>query len=388
MKKYNFDEVIDRKNTYSTQWDYIEDRFGRNDILPFSISDTDFKVPDSVQSALRERIDHPIYGYSRWNHNDYKNSIINWFEKSNSVTIKSDWIVYSPSVVFSIATFIRMNSQPGQVIATFTPMYDAFYKTVESNQRILVPIRLGSAQENYQIDWDSLDTILSQENTRIFILTNPHNPTGKVFTKLELKRLAVMCKENNVFLISDDIHKDIVYPNFKYVPITEVTTDNVVLCCSSSKTFNTPGLIGSYILIPDPDLRKKFLIELKEKNALSSVSILGMYAQMAAYGDDGANYVTQLVNYLNGNMDIVKKFLDQNLPEFNFVKPSATYLAWIDVTHVNMTMEVMQDRLVNIGKVGIMPGTVYGDSNYLRMNVACPREKLKEGLKRLKSSFN
>lgn len=388
MKKYDFDTVIDRKNTYSTQWDYISDRFGRNDILPFSISDTDFAVPDSVQTAIKKRIEHPIYGYSRWNHDDYKNSIVNWFQMKDNVTINPDWIVYSPSVVFSIGTFIRMMSQPNETVATFTPMYDAFYKVIESNHRSLAPVRLGSAQQNYVIDWDSLKTVLSQDQTKIFLLTNPHNPTGKVFSKEELHEINRLCKENNVFLISDDIHKDIVYPGSKYTPITEITTDKVVLCCSGSKTFNTPGLIGSYLFIPDDLLREKFLVELKEKNALSSVSILGMYAQMASYSEDGLNYVNQLVKYTNNNMNLAKDFINNNLPGFNFVSPTATYLAWIDVSNLNMNMDELQNKLINVGKVGIMPGSTYGDSNYLRMNVACPKTKLEEGLRRLKASFN
>lgn len=388
MKKYDFDTVIDRKNTYSTQWDYIADRFGRSDILPFSISDTDFAVPDSVQTALKERIEHPIYGYSRWNHDDYKNSILYWFEAKNNVKIDPDWIVYSPSVVFSIATFIRMMSATNETVATFTPMYDAFYKVIESNQRTLAPIRLGSAQEGYKIDWDSLETVLAQPQTKVFLLTNPHNPTGKVFSRAELEKLNECCKKNHVFLISDDIHKDMVYPGSEYTPVTEVTTDNVVLCCSGSKTFNTPGLIGSYVLIPDEEQREQFLVELKAKNALSSVSILGMYAQMASYSEDGLNYVQQLVKYIDGNMNLIKDFLDTNLPDFNFVKPSATYLAWIDVSQFDMSMEEMQNKMINVGKVGIMPGSTYGDSNYLRMNIACPKTKLEEGLKRLKQSFD
>ena len=203
-----------------------------------------------------------------------------------------------------------------------------------------------------------------------------------------MNRINDICKRNNVFLISDDIHKDIVYSQSQYTPITSITTENIVLCCSGSKTFNTPGLIGSYILIPDKTLREQFLVELKSKNALSSVSILGMYAQMASYSEDGLNYVNQLVDYTDKNMDLVKNFLDENLPDFKFTKPEATYLAWIDISKVDMSMKEMQDKMINVGKVGIMPGSTYGDSNYLRMNIACPKSKLEEGLKRLKNSFN
>lgn len=381
--KYNFDNVIDRKNTYSTQWDYIADRFGRNDILPFSISDTDFPVPDSVQEALKKRIEHPIYGYSRWNHDDYKNSIVYWYQERDQSEIDPSWIVYSPSVIFSVATFIRLLSEKNDAVATFTPMYDAFYKVIEQNERILMPIRLGSAQSDYKIDWDSLETVLAQKQTKIFLLTNPHNPTGKVFNQAELTRIVELCDKYQVFIISDDIHKDIVYPGAKYIPITNITQKNVVICSSASKTFNTPGLIGSYTFIPDEKLRDAFLIELKDKNALSSVSILGMYAQMATYSKEGVEYLDQLIPYLQNNFTIIDKFLKSNLPQLNFKLPQATYLAWIDISGLEMSMDDLQDKLINKGKVGIMPGTTYGDSNYLRMNIACPKSKLEEGLKRM-----
>jgi cystathionine beta-lyase len=383
---YDFDRVIDRHHTYSTQWDYIKDRFGQNDILPFSISDTDFPVPQEVEDVLRKRIQHPIYGYTRWNHEDYKKSIVEWFKRRNAADVDPDWIAYSPSVVFSIATFIRMKSAPGDTVAVFTPMYDAFYGMIETNERTLAPVRLGSAMEGYHIDWDSLETVLAQQKTKILLMTNPHNPTGKVFSKAELAEISNLCSKHHVFVISDDIHKDIVYRPNKYCPLTEVSQHDMVLCCSASKTFNIPGLIGSYLFEPDADLYRAFLTELKQKNALSSVSIFGMLAQMAAYrfGDD---YVMQMLHYLYGNMNRLQEFLARHAPEINFTVPQATYLAWMDVSGLQLTSDDLQDQLVNKGKVGIMPGKTYGDSRFLRMNIACPRAKLEDGLNRLKKGI-
>ncbi|MDG3061252.1 pyridoxal phosphate-dependent aminotransferase [Lacticaseibacillus casei] len=386
MTKYDFDHVIDRHGTFSTQWDYIADRFGRNDILPFSISDTDFPVPAEVQEALEARFAHPIYGYTRWNHEAYKNSIVHWFEKDGHTKIDPDWIVYSPSVVFTIATLIRMNSQPGDAVAVFTPMYDAFYGTIEKNDRMLVPVRLRAADEGYQIDWDSLETVLAEEQTKIFLLTNPHNPTGRIFSKAELRRLYELCQSNHVFLISDDIHRDMVYLPHVYEPITNIGLKDVALCCSGSKTFNTPGLIGSYVFLPDPDLRTQFLIELKQKNALSSVSIFGMLAQIAAY-NGSADYVEQLVAYTKKNLETVAAYLHENMPELKFSLPDATYLAWINVSGLGLSSDALQHRLVDIGHVGIMSGKTYGDARYLRMNIACPQEKLLDGLARLKKGI-
>ncbi|MDQ7938658.1 MalY/PatB family protein [Lactiplantibacillus sp. WILCCON 0030] len=386
MMKYNFDQVINRKGTYSTQWDYIQDRFGRSDILPFSISDTDFPVPVGVQDALKKRIEHPIYGYTRWNHDDYKNSIVNWFQSQNNYELNPEWILYSPSVVFSIATFIRMKSEIGDGVAVFTPMYDAFYHVIEDNQRLLLPIRLGSAQQNYQIDWDSLETVLAQDNTKIMLITNPHNPTGKVFSADELRQIVSLCQQYHVFIISDDIHKDMVFPSAVYTPITAYTQKEVVLCCSATKTFNTPGLIGSYLFEPDETLRESFLLELKQKNALSSASIFGIESQIAAY-NTGADYLLQLIGYLQNNFDFLTNFVQTRLPEIEFKQPQATYLAWMDVSKLGLTSAELQDKLINRGRVGIMPGKTYGDSHYLRMNIACPISKLQEGLKRMEQGI-
>lgn len=385
--KYNFDQVINRRGTYSTQWDYIQDRFGRSDIIPFSISDTDFPVPVGVQDALKKRIEHPIYGYTRWNHDDYKNSIVNWFKNQNDYEPNPDWILYSPSVVFTIATFMRLKSEVGDGVAVFTPMYDAFYHVIEDNDRLLMPVRLGSAQQGYQIDWDALETVLAQHNTKILLVTNPHNPTGKVFSPAELKRMVALCQQYHVFIISDDIHKDIVFSAATYTPITTYVQKNVVLCCSATKTFNTPGLIGSYLFEPDETLRSAFLVELKQKNALSSASIFGIESQIAAY-NTGSDYLLQLISYLQSNFDYLSDFLQSQLPEISFEQPQATYLAWMDVSKLGLTSEELQDKLINKGRVGIMPGKTYGDSQYLRMNIACPISKLQEGLKRMERGIH
>ncbi|GBG94552.1 cystathionine beta-lyase [Ligilactobacillus salitolerans] len=383
--EYDFDQVIDRHHTYSTQWDYTADRFGSSDVLPFSISDTDFAVPESIQERLKARIEHPIYGYTRWNNPEYKASIVNWFKNRDGVDVDGDWISYSPSVVFSIASFIKLMSEPDDSVAVFTPMYDAFYNVILQNDRRLAPIVLGSAFENYQIDWDTLETVLDQEKTKILLLTNPHNPTGKVFSRTELQRIVEICQKNDVFIISDDIHRDIVFAPNHYVPLTEVTHKNMVLCCSCSKTFNTPGLIGSYLIEPDEDLLQKFAVELKGKNALSSVSILGMEAQIGAYAN--CEYVDQLVEYVHRNMQYLEEFFKDEPWGMKFIVPQGTYLAWIDVRNCRFDAQELQESLVNKGHVGIMSGENYGNSGFLRMNIACPLTKVQQGLQGIKAAL-
>lgn len=380
--RYDFDTVIDRRGTYSTQWDYAADRFGRADVLPFSISDTDFAVPDEVRTALASRLEHPVFGYTRWNHEDYKRSIAGWFERRGGATVQEEWVVYSPSVVFSIAELIRMMSEPGDNVVVFNPMYDAFFGMIEKNGRSLLPVGISSANEGYKVDWSALEEALVRPESRVLLLTNPHNPTGKVFSRDELFHMASLASKHDVFLISDDIHRDIVYMPNKYTPVTEMSTSGVALCCSGSKTFNTPGLGGSYVLIPEAGVRERFLISLKQRNALSSANIFGMIAQMTAYNacDD---YVDELVSYLDGNLALIESYLKENLPKIRFTHPQGTYLAWMDVSELGLSTEEMQQRLVREG-VGIMSGETYGDNHFLRMNVACPRSKVVEGLHRMR----
>lgn len=383
----NFDKVIDRKGTYCTQWDYVQDRFGDPDVLPFSISDTDFAIPQEIQMALSKRLQHPIIGYTRWNHADFKNSIKKWFEKDNVTSIDPEWIVYSPSVVYTIGKLINIVSNDGDGVAVFSPMYDAFYNTISANKRTLIPVKLSSAMEEYQIDWNELEKALKQKKTKVLLLTNPHNPTGKVFSKEELVKINNLCKMNDIYIISDDIHRDVIIGDKDYYPITNITNENVALCCSGTKTFNTPGLIGSYAFIPDENYRKEFLFVLKQKNALSSASTLGIVSTMAGY-NDAQQYVTDLCGYIRENFEYLKDFLNEKIPDIKFEIPEASYLAWLDVSELDMSDEEIQNKLIKLGKVGIMSGVTYGEKNYLRMNIGCPRVKLEEGLRRMELALH
>lgn len=381
----DFDKVSNRYGTYSTQWDYTADRFGSADVLPFSISDTDFPVPDLVIKQLQKRLKHPIFGYTRWNHDDFKQSIVRWY-KGKHCDINPQWISYSPSVIFSVAAFIRMKSNPGDGVIIFTPMYDALYNVIIKNNRKLVKVPLGDAYNSYQMDWDCLERKLSAKENKILVLTNPHNPTGKVFSRSEIHRIISLCEQYNVFLISDDIHMDIIFDGNQYYPIlNECTADNqdkIVICTSSSKTFNTPGLTGSYVLIPDLKNFDKFQEVLKQQNGLSSASIMGIIALMASYQCD--DYVKQLIEYISHNMNLLENFCQQHSQlGLDFIKPQGTYLAWIKIT-CDLSEQEIEKRLIEKGKVGIMAGSVYDGMGYLRMNLACPESKLNEGLSRIK----
>lgn len=383
-----FDEPINRKGTQCTQWDYVEDRFGEKNLLPFTISDTDFKVPAAVEAALIKRMQHPVFGYTRWNHNEFKQAVCKWYSERFNSMIKSDWLVYSPSVMYSVKQLVTLLSEPGDGIIIQTPAYDAFYKMIKENKRKIVPNTLIYDAKSYRIDFEELTRLMAQPENKVLLLCSPHNPTGRVWQKDELQRIIELAKTHDVFIISDEIHMDIVRKGQRHQPIIDLLQENVALVTSGSKTFNFPGLIYSYGILPDPKLRERFLTQLKEADGLSSTSIFGMTATIAAY-DNESKWVDQLNDYLDGNIAYVIAYLQEHHPELVVTKSEATYLMWIDCTALGLTMAELQQRMIRKGKVAIMSGEIYGKEgrNFLRLNIGCSREKLIDGLKRFTLSL-
>lgn len=385
---YDFDHEISRLHTYSTKWDYIADRFSRDDIIPFSISDTDFMTSNEIISALQQRVAHGIFGYSRWNHDDFKQSIANWFASRFSVTMNKEWICYSPSVIYAISVMIQLKSAPQQNVLVLSPMYDAFFNLVKQNNRQLIEHKLqfNAARQHFEIDWVHLEAQLADPLTRIFLLTNPHNPTGRVWQHEELTKLYQLCQQHQVFLISDDIHMDIVYQGHQYIPITQIGLKNVCLVTSNSKSFNVPSLGGAYLFIPDNELQQQFLMMIKGRDGLSSPSILGITALMTGY-NQSANYIDEQLTYLSNNRQFIIDYIQQHLPQIEFAPPEGTYLAWLNVKKLNCSVDTLQKALVDIGKVGIMSGQSYGDEHYLRLNFACTQHHLRYGLDGLRQAI-
>ncbi|MCD7840817.1 MAG: PatB family C-S lyase [Erysipelotrichaceae bacterium] len=387
--KYNFDEVHNRTGTYCTQWDYIQDRFGRKDVLPFSISDTDFIVPKPITEKINEISKHEIYGYTRWNHHDFKSSVTSFYQRRYHTYIDEDWILYSPSVMYSISLLIRLLSKPQDKVLTFNPMYDSFFTVIEDNNRQLVSNHLICNNGSFEIDFNLFEK--QAKECQILLLCSPHNPTGRIWHDDEMQKIIQICQKYHVKIISDEIHMDIQIKDIKHKPLLSYYNEynELYTATSSSKTFNTPGLIGSYVMIPNNDIRNAFLETTRKKDFLNSVSIFGMYAIMIGYTqcDD---YINQLNEYIIGNMELVEHFIKNNLPDFHFIKPEATYLAWIDARNVPYSSDEIQDALVNIGKVAIMKGETYGENGtkFLRMNLGCPRSKVQDGLNRLKIAMD
>ncbi|MEV1026365.1 MalY/PatB family protein [Streptomyces sp. NPDC050264] len=369
---YDFDAPVDRHGTWCTQWDYVEDRFGVPDLLPFTISDMDFETAPEVLRALRGRLDHGVLGYSRWRQSDFLSAIVDWYGSRHRTAVDPDAIVYGPSVVYQIGRLLHLWSRPGDGVVVHTPMYDAFPKTIAAHERRLLACPLG--------DWDALERLLARPDTAILLLCSPHNPTGHVWTREELDRTAALCARYGVAVISDEIHADLAHPPHVHRPwaLHGGPGARWAVVTSASKSFNIPALTGSYGIIGDPASRDAYLRHLKEADGLSSPAVLSLVGHIAAYRE-GGRWLDALGDYLRGNLASVADQLGAAFPGLNWAPPQAGYLAWIDVRPLGVDDEALQRELIETQKVAVMPGAAYGAPGFLRLNVGCPRVKAERG---------
>lgn len=385
----NFDKKIDRLGTYCTQWDYVEDRFGKKGLLPFTISDMDLEFPYEITEVLQERLNHRVLGYSRWKHDDFRNSVTNWYIRRFNCSIDSNWIYYSPSVMYSISKLIEIFSDEGDGILINTPAYNAFYDVIANNNRNIIKSPLVNEGGLYLIDFEDFEK--KCKKSKIFILCNPHNPTGRVWSELELAKIVGICKDNNVKIISDDIHMDIVYDN-RMTPIINVAEsylDSIFICTSASKSFNIPALTGSYVIIPNESIRNQFENITRYRDFVNSPAILAILATMVCY-NDCEYWLDELLKYLKDNLEYTINYIKDSLEPLKLIMPEGCYFAWIDFSELKISSEKFQKLLMDIGEVAIMSGNVYGEESefYLRLNVACSREKLEDGLNRVKKTID
>lgn len=385
----NFDKKIDRLGTYCTQWDYVEDRFGKKGLLPFTISDMDLEFPDEITEVLQERLNHRVLGYSRWKHDDFRNSVTNWYIRRFNCSIDSNWIYYSPSVMYSISKLIEIFSDEGDGILINTPAYNAFYDVIANNNRNIIKSPLVNEGGLYLIDFEDFEK--KCKKSKIFILCNPHNPTGRVWSELELAKIVGICKDNDVKIISDDIHMDIVYDN-RMTPILKVAEsylDSIFICTSASKSFNIPALTGSYVIIPNESIRNQFENITRYRDFVNSPAILAILATMVCY-NDCEYWLDELLKYLKDNLEYTINYIKDSLEPLKLIMPEGCYFAWIDFSDLKISSEEFQKLLMDIGEVAIMSGNVYGEESefYLRLNVACSREKLEDGLNRVKKTID
>ncbi|QPK02400.1 pyridoxal phosphate-dependent aminotransferase [Enterobacter mori] len=386
---FDFSSVVDRHGTWCTQWDYVADRFGAADLLPFTISDMDFATAPCITDALHQRINHGVFGYSRWKNDEFLAAVAHWFHQRFNSCINTDTVVYGPSVIYMVSELIRLWSKPGDGVVVHTPAYDAFYKAIEGNARNVVAVAMEKQATGWQGNMAALEAALAKPENKILLLCSPQNPTGKVWTRDELTLMADLCARYDVAVISDEIHMDMVWGEHRHTPWNEVARGKWALLTSGSKSFNIPALTGAYGLIGDDDSRHGYLSALKGRDGLSSPSVLALTAHIAAY-QQGEPWLDALRAYLEENLRYIAHELNSAFPKLNWQPPEATYLAWIDLRPLNIDEQVLQKVLIEQEKVAIMPGYTYGKegNGFIRLNAGCPRSKLEQGVKRLISGVN
>ncbi|MFD5216523.1 MalY/PatB family protein [Streptomyces tendae] len=376
---YDFDAPVDRRGTWCTQWDYVQDRFGVPDLLPFTISDMDFETAPEVLAALRGRLDHGVLGYSRWRQDDFLSAIVHWYASRHDTDVDPGSIVYAPSVVYQVSRLLDLWSRPGDGVVAHTPMYDAFPKTVSAGGRRLLECPLD--------DWAELERLLALPDTAVLLLCSPHNPTGRVWSAGELDRMARLCARHGVAVVSDEIHSDLANAPHVHRPWVRHAGDGRwAVVTSASKSFNIPALTGSYGIIGDPASRDAYLRRLKDADGLSSPAVLSLVGHIAAYRE-GAPWLDALRGYLAGNLAMVADRLHEAFPRLGWQPPQAGYLAWIDLRPLGVDDRELQRELVETEKVAVMPGAAYGSPGRVRLNVGCPRSKARSGVEALVRSL-
>lgn len=392
IMKYDFDKVIDRSGTSAKKWepDNLKLMFGYEDVLPFWIADMDFEVAEPIVDALRKRVEHKIYGYTG-RPESYYNAIIDWTKRRFGWDIKKEWIEYTPGIVPAINYLIQALCAPGDKVLIQQPVYYPFANAIKNNGCHLVVNALKEKGDSYEIDFDDFEEKLKDPRVKMFILCSPHNPISRIWTEEELIKMGELCLENNVVIISDEIHNDLVYSEHKHImfgSLKEEFAQNSVTCTAPSKTFNLAGMQASNIIIPNKDIMTKFREQL-ERNNIVLQSPLSIVSVEAAY-NEGEEWLEQLLSYLEENINFMKNYLAENLPKAKLTDVQATYLGWIDLREYETDGAKLENWIVKEGKVALDGGTWFGEggSGFVRMNFACPRELLEQGLERLCKAVN
>ena len=386
IMKYNFDEYVERRNTKSVKWDGMKEVFGTEDALPMWVADMDFLSPPEVVNALIERAKHGVYGYTLKDEGFY-NSLINWVKKRHNWEIERKWIMATPGVISALSLAILTFTKPSDEIILQPPVYYPFFRVVSGLGRKIVYNPLKFENGRYTIDFDDLERKINGK-TKMLILCSPQNPTGRVWTEEELSKLGNICKRNDILIASDEIHADIVYKEYKHTPIASLNdfANNTITFMAPSKTFNVAGLNTAMTIIPNEELLKSFSMML-ENMGLGIGNVFGITASQSAY-ENGEEWLEALLDYLKENLEFLKSFVAERMPQVKVVEPEGTYLVWMDFRSLNMSDEELRTFMLEKTKVALDDGYIFGPggSGFQRINIATPRMILKQGLERIENA--
>lgn len=388
----NFEEVIDRRQTRSIKWDAIEERFGVDnpeDVLPMWIADMDFKAPDVVIQAIQETLNHGVFGYS-YVCEACKDAVQNWLHTRHNWDVQHEWMLTHHGVVPAIASVVETFSTTGDKILITPPVYPPFFQVPGHLNREVVTCEMKEQHGTYSIDFEKFEAAL-QQNVKIFILCNPHNPGGIVWKKDELLTIIELCKRYDVLILSDEIHADLVFNGAKHIPLASIAgdaQDQIITCVAPTKTFNLAGVQASFMIVSNEQLREKLELNAQAHGQMN-LSPFAAAALKAAY-EDGGPWLDELLDTVSSNMDYVIEQFSEHLPKVHVKKPEATYLLWIDYRETGLTEDEMMTRLLHKGKLALEPGSKYGEAGvgFLRMNVACPPALVKDGVDRFIRSLS
>lgn len=383
---FNFDEIVNRKGTHSIKWDAAP----FEDVLPLWVADMDFKTAPVIAEALRERVQHGVFGYTGSPPEFYK-AIINWWKKRHGFTLQNHWIIPTAGVIPALSVIIRVFAAKGDKVILQSPVYNHFYTTLKNCGCGILENKLQYSGGEYRIDFDDLERKAAAPDVKLLLISNPHNPIGRVWTAAELRRIGDICLQHNVVVISDEIHSDLVYNGFTHVPFASLGlaySNNSITLSSPSKSFNLAGLQVGYLFTENSGFKKKLqeLFTLQEMELLSPFAITAL---IAAY-DDGEVWLETLKDYLHDNYNYLKAFIETHLPQLQLLPLQATYLVWVDCSVLGISSDTLAATLLNKQKVWVNSGTLYGGSGegFLRINIACPRTLLAEGLNRIKEAMS
>ncbi|WP_314125893.1 MalY/PatB family protein [Segatella maculosa] len=386
MKQFDFDEIVVRRGTNSYKWDLPKGE----DIIPMWVADMDFKTAPCIIDALKRRVEHGIFGYT-FVPDSYYDAIINWFKRRHQWHIEREDILYTSGVVPAIACTLKATTMPGEKVLVQTPVYNCFFSAIKNSGCEVSENPLRREGDSYVIDFDDFERRCSDEKTTVFLLCNPHNPAGRVWRKDELRRMNDICLKHHVKVIADEIHCELVMPGHTFQPFAaadEACRDNCVVLNSPSKAFNIAGLQIANIVCHDAEWRRRINRAINI-NEVCDVNPFGVIALQAAY-NDGGEWLDALNQYIHENYLALKDFFRERLPRLEVCRLEGTYLAWINLSRIPITADEAARRLLGNAKVMLNSGTMYGreaGNSYLRINLACPRSTLMEGLKRIESEL-
>ena len=381
--KYNFDELISRRGTNSYKWDSAADA----GVLPLWVADMDFRTAPAITEALARRVAHGIFGYTRVPE-AYYNAVTGWFARRHGWHFKKEWMIYTSGVVPAVSAIIKALARPGDKVLVQTPVYNCFFSSIRNNGCEAACSPLLRTGDTYRMDFDDLERKAADPAVKLMLLCNPHNPAGRVWTREELTRLGEICLRHDVTVVADEIHCELVFPEYTYTPFASISEEfqrRSVACVSPSKAFNIAGLQIANIVAADDGMRER-IDRAININEVCDVNPFGVEATIAAY-NEGEEWLTQLIGYLKGNYEFMKDYCAKHLPDFPTAKLEGTYLVWMDCSVLHIPSEELERQLVEQARLWLNAGAMYRSpkEGFMRWNIACPRQRLAEALDRFRS---